>query len=815
MDPTKWILFKGIQIMLIATQIGSVAAQESNAASIPSEDINQLLNKGMVYVYNMANTFLEAIVQRNYLTKMNSTVDLSTIDSIIASVTTSWSEWAIYMIGFAVCIALGVVLVVVMLLVCFLFPCCRCCGRCGAVSPKKSPVKGSSKCQTCGCSIALMVVAAGLVVGVIAMYGTNEALQTQLAGPLFDNINGSIDGITDFVDQILSEFNDTLYVRYLDTKKVVFGIVDDIPGDAMKAMDDATGAVTLLNQLSNFTHNLDTLQQNLLDSEYLATYLDSEASELQTNLSTIATDVTAALSGCSTPGCNAIAAEVSSAKVRVDFGVVNVTNALIAVNFSLSMGLVGLVDDSVKQLDDVEDSINSTVSPSVADMKKEAGDVESQLASVISDLSNTLSGIDISSMKNTVLDIKDMEMYKLATEIAYWFLLGLSCVVLAVIFLDLLGLLTGWCLPANRNSTSGSSCGCNKAVGYHLLMTGTALTLIFYWIFTLLVAILFILGGPIHTEVCRNIVHNDQPASSSVLSIFDGWIEKLLNPPDLHIRPFEIYAACEANESVYKAFDLAQFKNITEVTDGMASQVKDATDKFKGVVIDLPDVNLTNPTLTNALNILDDGLSESNLNFTNFYVNTEGNITEPDLLVLADDLEAFTEVNLTSYATTLRNLHHDTILQMSSDRDRLVKSLKSADAIVHLVSFSGAAQTLTNADLIIRDNGTYIIAAFVNATADTIYGEIEKYVTGVGYSVENEVARCAPLYQSLKKMFDTVCVQLLYPVNGYWFGLGWCIFFLIPNLFLSVKLASAFKIGASASSIRHRDSYDDFPEKRA
>lgn len=763
----------------------------------------------------MANTFLEAIVQQNYLTKMNSTVDLSTIDTLIASVTTSWSEWAIYMIGFAVCVALGVVLVVVMLLACFLFPCCRCCGRCGAVSPKKSPVKGSSKCQTCGCSIALMVVAAGLVVGVIAMYGTNEALQTQLAGPLFDNINGSIDGITDFFDQILSEFNDTLYGRYLETQKVVFGIVEDVPGDAMKAMDDATGAVTLLNQLSNFTENLGTLQQNLLDSEYLAAYLDSEATKLQNNVSIIVADVTSALSGCSTPGCKTIAAEVNSTKVRVDFGVVNVTNAIIAVNFSLSMGLAGLVDDSLKQLNDIEDSINSTVSSSVADMKKTAGDVESQLASVISDLNDTLSGIDISSMKNAVLDIQDTEMYKLATEIAYWFLLGLACVVVAVIFLDLLGLLMGWCLPANRNSTNSSNCGCNKAVGYHLLMTGTAFTLIFYWIFTLLVAILFILGGPIHTEVCRNIVHNDQPASSSVLSIYDGWIDKLLNQANLHIRPFEIYAACEANESVYNAFNLAQFMNITATTADSASSVKDATDKFKGVVIDLPDVNLTNPTLTLALNTLDDGLSESNLNFTNFYVNTEGNITEPDLLVLADDLDGLTDVNLTSYATSLRSLHYETILQMSSDRDQLVKSLKSADAIVHLVSFSGAAQTLTAADSIIRNNGTYIISAFVNATADTIYGEIEKYVTGVAYSVENEVARCAPLYQSLKKMFDTVCVQLLYPVNGYWFGLGWCIFFLIPNIFLSVKLASAFKIGTSAISIRHRDSYDDFPEKRA
>lgn len=800
MDRMKWVLLTGLQVLLIATQTGRVVhAQGSNAASIPSDDINQLLNQGMVYVYSMANTFLEKIVQTKYLTEMSSVENLNTIDTLMTSVTTSWSKWIIYMIGFVVCVALGLVLVIVMLLACLCFPCCRCCGKCGAVS-KKSPVKGSSKCRTCGCSLALVVMAAGLVVGVIAMYGTNEALATQLQGPLFDNINNAFDGVTDFLDQILSELNTALYVRYLETENVVFRIIEDVPDGAIKAVDNATGAVTVLNQLKDFTGQLDQLQQNLLESEFLADSLHVEAVELQKNLSTIVADITSALSSCIGANCATIGTEVSSTKVAVDFAVVNVTYALVAVNFSLSSGLSGMVDDSLQQLTDIKDSINSTVSSAVTDMKTTAEGVESDLLSIISDINSTLEGIDMSSIKSTVSDVRDLDMYKLATEVAYWVLLGLACVVVAVILLDLLGLLAGWCLP------SGTKCGCNKFVGYHLLMTGTAFTLIFYWIFTLLVAILFVVGGPIHTEFCRNIVNNDQPASQSVLSIYDGWVSGLFGQSDLQIRPFEIYSACEANESFYAAFNLAQLYNVTAVTDDSASKVKEATDKFKDVAIDLPDVNLTNPTLNAALKTLDDGLSESNLNFTNFYVNIEGNITDPDLLALAADLDAFQEVNLTSYAADLRSIHQDTVLPMSAKRDDLVKSLQSAEAIVHLVSFSEVADTLTAADSIIRDTGADIVSAFVNTTADTIYGEIEKYVTGVQYNLENEVARCAPLYQSLKTVFDAICVQILYPLNGYWFGLGCCIFFLIPNIFLSVKLAAVFKIGSSVNGVRHRDS---------
>ena len=41
----------------------------------------------------------------------------------------------------------------------------------------------------------------------------------------------------------------------------------------------------------------------------------------------------------------------------------------------------------------------------------------------------------------------------------------------------------------------------------------------------------------------------------------------------------------------------------------------------------------------------------------------------------------------------------------------------------------------------------------------------------------------------------------LYPVNSFWFSLGWCLAFLVPRLIMAVKLATVYRYEQAADGV--------------
>lgn len=776
------------------------ASENATTPTVDAGNLADVLDKSIGYVYEMTRVFLEDVVQQKYLTEVQHVGDLSSLSSATGSFAKNWQTWTVHYIGFAVCFALGIVLFVVMLLACFIFPCCRCCGRCGAPNPDRQ--KGVARGCKIGCSLALIVVAVGLILGAVGMFVTNETMKDQLDGALFEKVGSALDGVRSYLERTFEELVGVVYDQFRVTMNGVLAIIGDVQRGAIKAIDDSTGVVTTLNQLNNFSSQLEMLQVHLMRSESLAADLDAKAKQLDVDLSVIASNVTSALSGCYSAECNRTSIEVRGAKVAVDFSVVNVTAAIAAVNLSLAVGLKDMVDKSLQHIRDIETSIKATMLPNVDNVLTAARSVESQLSDLLDRLKSTLNGIEFNSIQKTVNDFRDKDAYKMAVDITYGVFLGLSCVVSLVIIFDLLGLLFGWILPPDRHADS-AGCRCTKAVGYHLLTTGTAVTLIFYWLFSLLVAILFVSGGLVQTELCRNIINFDEPGSAAVLSIYDDWTSGLFGS-DLKIRPFKTYSDCHLDKPIYDAFDVASVFNISEIADKSA-EIKETTETFKGQTFNLPPVNFSDPNFIYVLRVLDEDLSESALNFTHFYANIDGNLTDPYLPLLAAKLDSLKDVNLTGFSADLRTLYLSKVVPMSSERNRLLDSLHAAESVVRLVSFGSAADVLVQSETIINENGSYIVSGFVNDTADAVYRAVDQYLNATTAALEGDVGKCRPLYRSLKTVFDGFCKQFLYSLNGYWYCLGWNMFFLIPNLFVSVKLASVFKLGTSVNTVKHQD----------
>ena len=762
------------------------------ADAVPSQqkDVSSSLEEGMMAVYTLANGFLEDVVQRNYLTEYVETYQLDTIDKYKESWESEWDSWLLFYVGFVVCLSIGVVLTLTMLLACFIFPCCRCCGKCGGADLEGDPPP--SRCCTIGCSVSLVLVLIALLLGAIPMFLTAGHLADQLAGPVFTDVASTIDGTESYLKSSVDEVNNTICGSYVETETEVFKILDGIPEGAIKAIDDETQAVTTLNDLNRFASNLTDLQAYLMDSQSLANSLTIETDRLNEELNATKARILAdpAFFPCSTGECEAVKIHVENLEVRVNFSVVDLLNASIATNASIAGNFAQLVSDAVHQVDQIQSDIETTIAPSVNDIKDQSTRAKSKMYGEIENIDEQVEGIDFKGLHDDVMKIPEDDWYEIGYSVLYGVMLGMASLVVLVICLALVGLVLGLCL--SRRNANLDECRPNKSWGSCLLMTSVGLVLVFYWLFTLFLAALFISGGISHTEVCRHLVNYENPKSFEVLSVFEGWINETISF-DVDILPFSTYRSCASNVSAYKALNLEQNWNATAIAAKMTSMIQRETEEIKTTPISVPQVNIADPQLISLLEMLDSAFGSSGLDFNYFYANIQGSITDPDLNQLASELDNLSDFDLSNHSAELRSIYTRSVVPIEQDRDRLMIDLQAVESIVSTVSFSTAADVLVSSNDTINVNGTVIVSAYVNDTADSIYNEVVTSIDTVSYQIQNEVARCRPLYDSYTTSIDAACLRLLYPVNGFWFSLGSCIFFLIPFLFLAVNLASNFR----------------------
>lgn len=744
----------------------NVTPGEGDNRPLPKEEKKQLQLTDQIvsYVCTVTNLFLEKVVQRKRLTDMVNVVDMSNVFAFIASLTSSWNDWTKYMIGFVLLFALFVVLGIAVLLFDIIYLICLFRGNCFTKSEQSEP---PSKGCKIGCSVALTLVAVGLIVGGIAMFTTNEVIRTELSN-VFDDLLRGVNHITDFLDLTVISINDTIFGGFVRLEDSVFSVLQNAPMKATETIANSTRGVTSsLNQLKNLTRQLDALK----DTQNLTQVFGGALKPL--------TDAIRAV--CLPPLCNLSSLLQGNS---FNFDPFNIGSA--------SDGLDRLVSMSLGQLTGIHSLMNLTMSVAVTGLKATTKGVNFGLATMISNLNTTLRGVvNVSLIRDLVRVVEQLKLYKLVTELSYWSMFALASIIGIIALLDLLGLMIGWCLPSNNAPNSGINCGCTKSIGSHLLMTGTGLTLFFFWIFALLVASLLVVGGPIHTEVCRNIVYNFQPESASVLAIFDEWIVGFLKFLPLRIKPFNIYSVCQNNRPIYEALNLTQIIDISQINNTV-SMIEKMTESFGGMRGKLPAASLASPDLTSVLGTLTSGLGPSSFNFTKLYAMIENNSMLNGLVSLMNDTR-------NPFHDLLQPIYQQNVVPLLSERDRLLTKMRSAEAILNQISFTNITNALVNADTIMKK----AIPTFLSSTTDSILGEIKNYVTGVIKNLEQEVGKCQLVHSALKIVVDALCVDILYPFNGFWFGLAWCTLFLIPNIILSVYLASAYNASASMKSVGH------------
>ena len=777
----------------------------------------------------MANTFLDSVIQPRYLTSMGSDVSINSIMSSFGSnMMGALQSWGMYILGYGVCVVIGILLSLVMTLGCLIVPCCRCCGNCGGGDPEKSKSKKRSRGCCCCCYGTLVIISIGLLLGATAIYIMGNQLYDQLSGSqitpdnskntsssghtIFDTVADGVDGISQYLNGIAPDMEKAVLPPFVAMTQQIFDNLYALPGNAVDVLNNATGMLQTLTGIQSFTNKLPALQTNLMQADFLAKNLNTSAGALD---ATIGPDlvanfsaILASLSTCTQPLCVSVKAMVNqTAHVRVDYSAVNLTFAIYATNYSIQTGLGQEVNNSIDQVNKISSKVTSSTGSKIGDAKSKANDTQNTIKDFISSITSSLDGLDIGSYKSQITDLKKM-LPSTAMLGVKWGIVGLASVIIFITFFYVLGLLGGVCLPQRK--LAHDRC-CDKTCASRCLTAGMSLTFIFFWLFTFLTTILFTIGGITHTEFCRHVVNVDKtpPDSQSmqVLFLFDSWISGMIPTPGFDVQPFHMYNSCIYDDSIYRTLHLEKTNNLTAKinTDGINSALTD----IKNLNITVPQINLTNPVLTGILLTLDQAFGPQGLNFTYMNQHVSGSITEPDLVILANDLNtlsvSLSDSSLTQYSVGLNAYYQQQVDPIKTQSNQLNQDLSTSQSITGTTSFGKAADNLNTSQQVINSNGTKIVDAYISSDVDYINNLILTYVGNTIDAVENKVGRCRPLHDSLAKILDALCVDLLYPINGFWFSLGWCIFFLQVGIFFAVQLGTMLKYASSQNQVTHQD----------
>ncbi|XP_055575878.1 prominin-1-A-like isoform X2 [Falco cherrug] len=593
-------------------------------------------------------------------------------------------ELLFYELGFLVCMAIGLLFIILVPLVGCCFCCCRCCGNCGGRMYQKQGQRMSWRRRVLWAS--LLLVSALLLAGDVCSFISNSRF-SQAVRDTFPNVNNTLDNVHTYLASIPQQIN---------------FIVDssDVPlGHANRSLQDIgpkLGGMITSGIRSSTDRALGSLQSLLQGMETLAAAFSSIAGtrlhleELQSNhsrqLASLRDGLNQTLRRCGHPCSNV---------------------SLSGLAFSTNFSMIPSVERQLEALGDVSGSnitadlekVNSTLDMTPAKVQEQSRDVvtktQDQLGLIrqeIRSLQEQLPLLDVEEsvgafVGNATSVLEEYREPIIALDGLRWSVcIVLCCVVLLVVLCNTVGLLLGplglkeSVLPTQRSSLSN--------VGGNFFMAGVGFSFIFSWLLMLLVVITFVLGGNIYMLICESWRSQQLFQLLDTPGLIPGFnLSELLGQEGDTANFSEMYRQCQRDAALWQTLHLDQSVSLDELLN-ISQYTGDISAAFEKMNITLSPISLLSQSQRDLLlNTSQDGQPPD---FTPT-LELDQNVTQGSLLDLAAELEQLADKvgmdvkeDLKADASKLREL--DKEMQMSFSG--LLQSLKED---IHLVQ-SRAAQ---------------------------------------------------------------------------------------------------------------------------
>ncbi|XP_064625802.1 prominin-1-A-like isoform X6 [Lineus longissimus] len=786
----------------------SSAATGSGAQG--DEDLSPL-EKGTQPLFFVTNFFLNSILQPNtsgipinfavVFGNGTGTVDLF---AVLTTAETEWSKYVMHYLGFLICFALGIIFIIVMPIVGLCFCCCRLCGRCGA---RPNPMDSKhAKCKRVTFGTFLFIVTTFMLAATVCAFVTNDLIHKQASDDdngFVGSVSSNIEGVEQYVSNTATELKTTVLNKFDETKAKIIADVKSISTKVQNDIGQLTNAGPLLDNATKLAEDVTTLRKGLEVTRDLTSKLITDAKTLETQLGNVRTDVKGALGACSTSLCNTVSTETDKLKVNIEFTKVNQTLANVDGVIQKLKDIEGKnitaeINKGKADYNEISANISKSVQSYINQSETAINDIKGNIEQQLTKMSDMLSDMtkQLETARQTVEKFKP-EVKKYGDYVMYGGI-ALSCILLLVVLLNFLGLMFGACGERPYEDARA----CNKGVGADFLMAGVGFTFLFCWLLMLMTMILFIIGGPVETEVCRHLV---DPINSSQIEQIDEFLnlgQYIFPGKNTELSVQEVLKKCSEDAAIYSALKLKNLLDVSKIIDDAMKTVDQEVDK---IAAQIKNVKIDNIVLLppDADKLLTDVVNSdySTINFQDSLDELKKQLLSISLSTYITALEGVKgepgvdQAKIQTSITTLNDLSKDSglIKTMNTDIDALKKQMTDLSSANIQTSAGDLKTGLENAQLNINTNFGTLIAKAANSTAVSIKQNARVLGNQLVYELENNIGKCKPLYDSLMGLINTTCKKTLNPLNGFWFAFGWCLFFFIPSLIFSVKLAGLYR----------------------
>ncbi|NXR84110.1 PROM2 protein, partial [Pycnonotus jocosus] len=385
-----------------------------------------------------------------------------------------------------------------------------------------------------------------------------------------------------------------------------------------------------------------------------------------------------------------------------------------------------------------------------------------------------------------------------------WYRWIAGTVLCSILLLILLCNMTGMALGAYGLSKreDPSDYESRGEAGAKFLLVGVGLAFLFSWLLILLVFATFLVGGNIQTLVCRNWVNQE--------------IYKFIDtpgnlPPSMNItRQLNLrrdsnlsstYRECKSGAGLWevlqldRSYDLDEHLKTPKYTADFQKRLGDFT-------VNLGDVRLLRSEGRQDLETFaSSGVDE--VDYRHFQEEMKNPVVQTSLPSLARNLEGLQKMQRNStvagrLAAEAQALWHMQNSTVQSQEALVAKLGESIQFLSHLAPHlkervKRTLATTASVEARLPVQAQQILRQELGCFTRKELRYFAQYLNWVRQTLREDVASCQPLATALDNGQVILCDRITDPWNAFWFSLGCCTFFLIPNIIFAVRLTKHFR----------------------
>lgn len=742
--------------------------------------------------YRMSRFVLDDVIHKGTLYDLDQKINLTQI-----GVTNfkhwdddTWDEIFTHYGGFTCCLAIALFLVVALLvgaICCCCFCCCKCCKRnktpknCADISTTSSSSRRQKKMSGVEvvCLVLFLLIIGAMLMGVVIMFVSRSALQNELKyDKVYTKVENTAIETEKFVEDTWDEAQRIVLGIYTRAQNNIIATLNKIPESAQKLVETQSDARVILDKQKLF---FETIGGSADAVDEITTTLQEDATSVGAELARLSAELTRLVLNCDAE--QPCQTALSGFSVSADYtGLQNLNDIS-----QTASEAERVTQNGYAEINKVEGEVFEGIETDIIEVEDAMNDGYREVTKLTNDIKKTIHDLNLVERVQDYDKKSTRDDVGLYLDIFYGCTAALCCLLLPVIVLYLGGLFFG----VFGKDYKTSSCF-RKSKAPCMIRTGVYL-LFFLLILVILVSfVLLIAGGIIHTETCRYFARTKKYQPS--LYTIDNIIREEI---DIDVKYVEAVVACERDVALFDALGFVELDtldtSLNETMDPDEYNIPGELDGLGSVIIKITNVKLLHEDKLLAVN---DSLSD--LDYDSYQDALSGNVTTGDLSTLIDDLIQYTNTSSdpSAFATLLEDLRavEGNVSSMEEEQARGISEITTIRDTALGQPVQGQIDELLEAEKKINDDSDDLITNLLVGTVAGVLDTVEKLFEELADAIETKIGRCGPLHTTVYDLLSYVCVDVLYPFNALWFGMGWFVLFSIISMFVAFKVASIFQV---------------------